>query len=261
MKFFIVLPNIYTKKEIEILRESCKRLNVILKKIARSAKEGVSLDKLNALAEDLIYAGGDKPSFLNYKSDQKDNPYPSSLCASVNDEVVHGVAKNNSRTLKEGDIVNLDLGLIHRGFFSDKAVMVGIGKLKSEDINLMKATKSALEAGIGAIKNGRTTNDIGGAIEAVARTRGFTIIKELGGHGVGHNVHEEPFVPNFREEKAGTILKTGMVIALEPIITSGRGEIYLADDGHTYKTIDGKNCAQWEDTVLVTDTGFEILTR
>ena len=256
-----MFPNIYTEKEIELMRESCGRLNVILKEVARNAKAGVSLDKLNALAEDLIYAGGDKPSFLNYKSGQESSPYPSSLCASVNDEVVHGIAKNNPRILKEGDTVNLDLGLIHKGYFSDKAVMVGIGKLKSEDINLIETTKLALEAGIKIIKEGKTVNDIGRAIETVAHEKGFSIVKELGGHGVGRNVHEEPFVPNFEKGGDGTVLKAGMILALEPIITTGVGQIFLDDDGHTYKTIDGKNCAQWEDTVLVTKNGFEILTR
>lgn len=243
------------------MRESCKRLNVVLKKVAKNAKAGVSLDKLNTLAEDLIYAGGDKPAFLNYKSGRESDPYPSSLCASVNDEVVHGVAKNNPRILKEGDMVNLDLGLIHKSYFSDKAVMVGIGKLKSEDINLVETTKLALEAGIKVIKEGKTVNDIGRAIEDTAREKGFSIVKELGGHGVGRHVHEEPFVPNYEKGGDGTLLEAGMILALEPIITAGDGEIFLDNDGHTYKTIDGKNCAQWEDTVLVTKDGFEILTR
>ena len=256
-----MLPNIYTTEEIEILRKGGKRLDFILQEVARATKKGVSLNTLNSLAEKLIKENGDRPAFLNYKASSKQRPYPSSLCASVNDEAVHGIAKNNTYVLMDGDIINLDLGLIHKGLITDKTVMTGVGKLKSEDINLMETTKLALEAGIKAIKNGHTTNDIGEAIEKIAYSRGFSIVKELGGHGVGHCVHEEPFVPNFREGKEGTILKTGMVLALEPIITIGNGKIFLDSDGHTYKSRDGKNVAQWEDTVLVTENGFEILTR
>jgi len=256
-----MLPNIYTEKEIKILREGGKRLNFVLHEVASAAKAGVTLDKLNSLAEKLIKDQGGQPAFLNYRANRFERPYPSSLCASVNDEVVHGVARNNQRQLKEGDIVNLDLGSTYQGLVTDKTLMVGVGKIASQDINLIETTKLALEAGIKAIKNGKTTNDIGWAIEEVVRKRGFTVIKELGGHGVGRHVHEEPFIPNFKEGKNGTVLKTGMVVALEPIVTIGQGEIFLDADGHTYKTIDGKNCAQWEDTVLVTEKGFEILTR
>lgn len=256
-----MLPNIYTKEEIEILREGGKILNNILRVVAQEAKVGVTLDTLNSLAEKLIKEGGGKPAFLNYKTSKFARPYPSSLCASVNDEVVHGVAKNNHRKLEEGDIVNLDLGFTYKGLITDKTLMVGIGKIKSEDINLIETTRLALEAGIKAVKSNKTTNDIGWAIEEVTKKRGFVVVRELGGHGVGRNVHEEPFIPNFKEGKSGIQLKEGMVIALEPIVTSGTAEIFLADDGHTYKTVDGTNCAQWEDTVLVTATGYEILTR
>jgi len=256
-----MLPNIYTEEEINILREGGKILNFVLHQVAQTAKVGVTLDELNSLAEKLIKEKKGSPSFLNYRVNKFERPYPSSLCASVNDEVVHGVAKNNHYQLKEGDIVNLDLGLTYKGLITDKTLMVGIGKLKSEDINLIETTRLALEAGIKVIRNGKTTNDIGWAIEKFVKEKGFVVIKELGGHGVGKHVHEEPFIPNFKEGKNGIPLKTGMVIALEPIVTTGTGKIFLAEDGFTYKTTDGKNCAQWEDTVFVKDKGFEILTR
>jgi len=256
-----MLPNIYTEEEINILREGGKLLNFILHQVARAAKERTTLSELNSLAEKLIKEKEGRPAFLNYRANRFERPYPSSLCASVNDEVVHGVAKNNNYKLREGDIVNLDLGFTYKGLITDKTLMVGIGKLKSEDVNLIETTRLALEAGINAIRNGNTTNDIGWAIEKFVKERGFVVIEELGGHGVGKHVHEEPFVPNFREGKSGTVLKTGMVIALEPIVTTGTGEIFLADDGFTYKTVEGQNCAQWEDTVLVKEKGFEILTR
>ncbi len=256
-----MLPNIYTEKEIGILREGGKILNSILHEVAQATKEGVTLDELNSLAEKLIKERGGQPAFLNYRVNKFERPYPSSLCASVNDEVVHGVAKSNNYQLKKGDIVNLDLGFTYKDLITDKTLMVGVDKIRSEDINLIETTRLALEAGIKTIREGNTTNDIGGAIERVAKERGFVIIKELGGHGVGKHVHEEPFVPNFKEGKSGVILQAGMVIALEPIITIGTGEIFLADNGFTYKTVDKQKCAQWEDTVLVKKGGCEILTR
>ena len=255
-----MLPNIYTKEEIEILREGGKRLNFILHEVAKIIKEGATPDELNSLAEKLIYEQGDTPAFLNYTTDGH-RPYPSSLCVSINDEAVHGVGKGNFTPLKEGDIVNIDLGLIHKGLITDKTLMVSVGKISSEDINLIETTKLALEAGIQAIKAGNTTGDIGNAIEKVAQSRGFNVVKELGGHGVGKGVHQPPFVSNFGKKGEGDILKEGMVIALEPIVTKGVGKIKTAADGHTYESIDGANVAQWEETVLVTRSGYEILTR
>ncbi|MCK5285901.1 MAG: type I methionyl aminopeptidase [Candidatus Pacebacteria bacterium] len=255
-----MLPNIYTEKEIEILREGGKRLNFILHEVAKIVKEGVTPDDLNSLAEKLIYEQGDIPSFLNYTTDGH-RPYPSSLCVSVNNEAVHGVGKGNLVPLKEGDVLNIDLGLTHKGLVTDKTLMLGVGKIESEDINLIETTKLALEAGIKAIKAGNTTGDIGNAIEALVKSRGFNVMRELGGHGVGRDVHEPPFIPNFGRKGEGDILKEGMVIALEPIVTKGEGKIFTADDGHTYKSIDGSNVAQWEDTILVTKEGFKIITR
>lgn len=255
-----MLPNIYTEKEIEILREGGKKLNVILHEVARSIKKGVTPDDLNSLAEKLIKKAGGIPSFLNYSTDGH-RPYPSSLCVSVNDEAVHGVGKGNKTPLEEGDIVNVDLGFTYKGLITDKTLMGSVGKISSEDINLIETTKLALEAGIQAIKAGNTTGDIGNAIETLVKSRGFNVIKELGGHGVGRGVHEPPFVPNFGRKGEGDILKEGMVLALEPIVTKGTGKIYTASDGHTYMSVDGKNVAQWEETILVTKEGFEILTR
>ncbi len=255
-----MLPNIYTKEEIEILREGGKKLNVILHEVSRSIKEGVTPDELNSLAEKLIKEVGGIPSFLNYTTDGH-RPYPSALCVSVNDEAVHGLGKGNKTPLEEGDILNIDLGLTYKGLVTDKTLMGSVGKISSEDINLIETTKLALEAGIQAIKAGNTTGDIGNAIETLVKERGFNVMKELGGHGVGRGVHEKPFVPNFGKKEEGDILKEGMVLALEPIVTRGEGKIYTASDGHTYKSIDGANVAQWEETILVTESGYEILTR
>jgi methionyl aminopeptidase len=259
-KLIKMLPNIYTKQEIEILKEGGKRLNFILHEVAKIVKEGTTPDDLNALAEKLIYEQGDTPAFLNYTTNGH-RPYPSSLCVSVNDEAVHAVGKGNKKPLKEGDILNLDLGLTHKGLITDKTLMASVGKISSEDINLIETTKLALEAGIKAVKAGNTTGDIGNAIEVLVKAKGFNVVRELGGHGVGKGVHEPPFVPNFGRKGEGDILREGMVIALEPIVTRGEGKIYTASDGHTYKSIDGKNVAQWEETILVTESGYEILTR
>lgn len=255
-----MLPTIYTKEEIDILREGGKKLNFILHEVAKEVKVGVSANSLNQLAEDLIKEEGGQASFLNYKVPGQ-RPYPSALCVSINDEAVHGIGRGNQRELQEGDIVNIDLGLTYKGLVTDKTLMLGVGKIAPEDINLIETTKIALEAGIKAIKAGIYTGDIGFAIEKVVSERGFNVIKELGGHGVGKKVHEVPFIPNFGRKGEGDLLKEGMVIALEPIVTKGNGQIYTADDGHTYLSADGCNVAQWEDTVLVTRDGHEILTR
>jgi len=255
-----MLATIYTQEEIELMRIGGKRLNTVLHKVADAVKVGVTPHELDTLAEKLIRETGDVPSFLNYSTDGH-RPYPSSLCVSVNDEAVHGLGRDNHKALEEGDILNIDLGLTHKGLVSDKTLMLGVGKIASEDVNLIETTKLALEAGIRAIKPGNTTGDIGNAIEKVVKERGFKVMKELGGHGVGRCVHEFPFVPNFGIKGGGDILKENMVIALEPIVTKGEPRIYTAADGHVYCSVDGSNVAQWEDTVLVTKNGFEILTR
>lgn len=254
---------IKTKKEIKILREGGRRLAVVLQELAKAAKVGVSSADLDKLAYDLIVKNGDKPSFLDYKGKYDKEGYPASICVSVNDEVVHGEPTRNPRVLKEGDIVSLDAGLIHKGMFLDSAITVPVGKIDKKSERLLKVTKTALQKGIEAARPGATTGDVGFAIESYIKSAGenYGIVRELAGHGVGYAVHEDPFIPNYGRPGEGVKLEPGMVIAIEPMFNEGGEKIYLAVDGHTYKTKDGSRSAHFEHTVAITEKGGEILTK
>ncbi len=244
-------------KDLEHLRESCKRLARILKTVASHVKPGVTTGELNALTYKLITEGGDTPAFLNYQPFGADYPYPGSICISVNDEVVHGIG--GDRVLKEGDIVGLDGGVKHKGMISDSAITVAVGKISKEDEELLRVTKEALMAGIHAALPGKRVNDISKAIEK-AIPKKYGIVKILSGHGVGYKVHEEPYVPNFDDGVKGPKLVPGMVLAIEPMVNMGTDDVYLAEDGYTFITADHKRSAHFEHTILITDGKPEILT-
>ena len=248
-----------TGEEIIVLRAAGKRLAHILRELSRAVRPGVSTKELDLIAEQLIREGGDVPAFLNYQPYGADFPYPATLCISVNDEVVHGLPKQD-RQLEEGDIVGLDLGLIRNGLVVDSAVTVSVGKTDAIADTLMNATKQGLSAGIKAAVAGKRIGDIGHAIESVAKKNKFVVVEELGGHGVGHKVHEEPYIPNYGTPGKGQLLKPGMVLALEPIFNEGSPEVFLDKDGYTYKTKDGKRSAHFEHTILITEGDPEILT-
>jgi len=252
---------IYIESEINILREGGKRLAFILNEVAKNVVSGAKISDLNEYAEQLIKEGGDKPAFLHYKPEGAKFPYPASLCVSVNEEVVHGISSNNDRILKEGDIVGIDLGLIHNGLVTDMAMTVGVGEIDKEAKRLIETTKQSLYEAIKAARDGNKTGDIGFAIENFVKSSGFGIIDELGGHGVGKHVHEEPFISNVGKKGQGTKLKKGMVLALEPMLNEGSKKVYLDKDGYTFKTKDGKRSAHFEHTILVTDGDPEILTK
>jgi len=260
--FGLVLDNmsviIKTKEEIEIIREGGKRLALILAKTAKKVLPGVSTYELDQYTYKLIKDGGDIPAFLNYNPEDTSKAYPASLCVSVNNEIVHGIP-NKNRILKEGDIVSLDLGLNHRGFFTDHAITVPVGKISAKDEQLLNDTKKALEIGIWAARGGNTIGDIGHAIESFVHNR-YGIVRELAGHGVGKEVHEDPYIPNYGKAGKGQKLIPGMVVAIEPMLNSGRADTVSASDGWTVKTADGKNSAHFEHTILITEGDAEILT-
>lgn len=243
--------------DLEHLRESCRRLSIILKKVAKHVAPGVTTGELDALMYKLVTDGGDTPAFLNYQPFGADYPYPGSICISVNEEVVHGIG--GDRVLKEGDIVGLDGGIKHKGMISDSAITIPVGKITKEEEELLEVTKNALMAGIHAAKAGKYVNDISKAIEKSIPKK-YGIVKILSGHGVGYKVHEEPFVPNFDDGVKGPKLVKGMVLALEPMVNLGTDDVYLAEDGYTFITVDHKKSAHFEHTILITDDKPEILT-
>ncbi len=254
---------IKTKEEIEILREGGKRLASVLFKLKEKVAPGISTKELDNYALKLIKDFGDEPAFLNYRPTGAGTPFPASLCVSVNDEVVHGIP-DKKRILKEGDIVSLDLGLKHKGLFTDMAITVGVGKVDANNQKLMEITEKALQVGINVAQGGNTTGDIGNAIETFVHSQKnnkYGIVEVLAGHGVGRAVHEDPFIPNFGKKGKGEKLVPGMVIAIEPMINLGTKNVTLDKDGYTFRTADRKNSAHFEKTILITEGEAEILTK
>ncbi|MSU44935.1 type I methionyl aminopeptidase [Candidatus Nomurabacteria bacterium] len=258
---------IKTSQEIEILREGGKHLASILYKIKEKVAPGVSTKDLDTYAEKLIREVGDTPAFLNYRPAGARVPFPASLCVSINDEVVHGIP-NAKRILKEGDIVSIDLGLKHKGLFTDMALTVPVGHVSAVNQKLMEVTKEALQVGIDVACAGNTVGDIGHAIESFIHSqRGknkngqYGIVEVLSGHGVGRAIHEDPYVPNFGKAGKGEKLVPGMVIAIEPMINEGTKNVTLKSDGYTFRTVDAKNSAHFEHTILITERESEILTK
>lgn len=247
-----------SQKEIAALREGGRRLAGVLKRLAAKVAPGVTTLDLDRHAEALIREAGDEPAFLRYQPWGAQYPYPASVCISVNNEVVHGIP--GTTMLKDGDIVSLDLGVRHEGLITDAAVTVIVGSGDEKAKKLVEMTKEALNVGISAIKPGGFVGDIGQAIENLVKPNGFGIVTLLGGHGVGYEVHEEPYIPNYKMKGNGPKLKPGMVLAIEPMLTEGSEDVYLDKDGYTWKTVDGLRAAHFEHTVAVTEKGVEILT-
>ena len=252
---------IKTTEEIEKLREGGKRLATVLAETAKQVRPGITALELDAFAQQKIAELGDIPAFLGYKPAGHRKAYPSALCISVNSEVVHGIPKATT-VLKEGDVVSLDLGIKHEGLFTDHAVTVPVGVVSKEKQKLINDTREAMYAGIEAIKPGARVGDVGYAIETSIKKSGkYGIIRVLAGHGVGRAIHEDPYVPNFGKQGRGDKLVPGMVIAIEPMLTLGTENVTETSDGYTLKTTDGSCAAHFEHTVLITETGYEILTE
>lgn len=247
-----------TKEEIQILREGGKRLASILHEIRDKAKVGASAEELNNLAITLAKKYDSTPSFLNYKPEGSGGGYPAALCVSVNDEVVHGLPFG--KVFKDGDIVGLDFGLKYKGLYTDMAITAGIGEIDSNAKKLINATEESLKRGVAVIHDGATVGDIGEAIQRYIESQGFSIVRKLVGHGVGHAVHEAPEIPNYGLSGKGVVLKEGMVLALEPMVNEGGFDVTVSRDGFTWETRDHSRSAHFEHTILVTKTGSEILT-
>jgi methionyl aminopeptidase len=249
-------------EEIAILREGGKRLATHLAKLRAMIAPGVTSRELEDAALKMIEDGGDEPAFKGYRDRKNEKPYPSALCVSVNDVIVHSPASDNGAVIQDGDVVCLDFGIKHKGLYTDHATTVIAGKPRNkEDEMLVRVAFEALQAGIDQARVGNTTGDIGYAVQKFAEKYNLGYPKNLSGHGVGKAVHEEPHVPNFGEPGKGVKLEEGLVIAIEPMFTLGTGELFVDKDGHSYRTRDGSRTAHAEHTVLLTKGGPEILTK
>ena len=249
-----------TPSEIELLKEGGKHHALILRELVNTVAPGVSTNELEDLARKLLKEHGDSAAFLRYKPEGAKRPYPAALCVSINEEIVHGIPNEDPKILKEGDVVTLDLGLTHKGLITDSAITVGVGTISVEERRLIEGTKEALYAGIKEARGGGYIGDIGFAIENVAKHLNLALAEGLSGHGVGYEVHEDPYVPNSGRKGTGEKLVSGMVIAIEPMLVLGKGDIVLAKDGYTFKTKDGKKSAHFEHTIVITDGDPIILT-
>ena len=246
--------------EIRRLRESGGILAEVLRQLSSALRPGQTTGYLGEMAGRELKALGGKPSFLNYVPERGVSPYPACICISVNDEVVHGIP--GPRVIQDGDLVGLDFGVNFEGMLTDGAVtVIAGGSATPAQRRLLDATRQALEAGINQVRPGARVGDISHAIEVRLRRGKLGVIEELSGHGVGHEVHEDPIILNYGKAGIGHKLVEGMSIAIEPMATLGGRHIYVADDGWTIKTSDGSLGAQFEHTVLVTADGVEILTQ
>ncbi len=244
--------SIKSDREIDLMRQAGYMNFLTHEEIKKHIKLGVTTKELDKVAYDFITKNNCVPSFLNYEG------YPASICTSINDEVVHGIPGNTK--LKNGDIISIDVGVGYKNYQSDAARTYIVGETSDDIKRLVETTEKSLYEGLSAIKAGAHIGDIGARIQSIAEKEGFGVIRELVGHGVGTDIHEDPDVPNYGKENTGITLKKGMVIAVEPMITLGKRYVYMEDDDWTIKTDDGLPAAHFEHTVLVTETGYEILT-
>lgn len=244
---------IKTPEEIELMREAGQILSKVLAQLGRSLKEGMTTADIDRLGEEFIRSYGAEPSFLGYEG------YPASICVSVNEEVVHGIPSEDFY-IKEGDIVSLDAGVIWKGYQSDAARTYPIGRVDDELLKLIDVTRGSFFAGIKYARAGYYLYDISRAISDYVKPHGYGIVRQLTGHGIGKDMHEDPEIPNFRKLGRGPLLKAGMTLAIEPMINLGTWKVGVLEDEWTIVTLDGKCSAHYENTVLITDGDPEILS-
>lgn len=243
-----------SKEEIKIMREAGQIVAAVLQAVKNDVKPGMNTKMIDRMAEEHCRKYNVAPAFKGYRG------YPASICTSVNDVVVHGIPKEHV-VLKEGDIVSVDFGVVHKGFCGDAALSFALGGADEETQKLMKITEESLYKGIDKAKEGNTVGDISSAVQKHAESNGFNVVRELVGHGIGRAMHEEPQIPNYGYPGEGPKLRAGMVLAIEPMVNAGTYEVYLDGDGWTVFTADGKRSAHYEHTVAITENGTEILTQ
>ena len=248
---------IKSKKEIDLIRESCKIVAETLQLVKRYAKPGATTLELDKIAEDYVRSNDGIPAFKGY-SQAGSFDFPGTICSSVDDEVVHGIPGN--RTLREGEILSIDMGVKKNGYFGDAALTVAIGNISEAKIKLMKVTEESLYLGIEEAVAGNRLGNISYAVQSHCEKQGFSVVRDLCGHGVGRRLHEDPSIPNFGRRDSGPVLKNGMTLAIEPMINLGDYEVTVAPDGWTVLTKDGLPSAHFEHTIAIIDGKAEILT-
>ena len=245
--------SVKSHREIELMREAGKILGTVLNNLTKEIKPGMSTWHIDKMGEDMIRSFDCVPSFLGYGG------YPASICVSINDEVVHGIP-SKKRIVKEGDIVSLDAGLIYEGYHSDAARTHAVGEISPEARKLVEVTRQAFFEGIKYAKAGNHLYDISKAIQNYAEANGFSIVRDLVGHGIGRNLHEEPQVPNFKPIGRGIKLRPGMTLAIEPMVNAGDYDVWVLEDDWTVVTTDSMKSAHYENTILITEGEPEIFS-
>jgi len=244
---------IKTEEEIKIMGQGGRILAQIMKEVAGKVEPGVTTKYLDKVAENLVFKFNAQPSFKNY------NGFPAALCVSINEELVHCIPSD--RELKSGDIVSLDLGILYNGYHSDMAVTVPVGRVSLEALRLIKTTKKALKRGIKKIRPGITFGDISNTIQRYVEDQGYSVIRDLCGHGIGRELHEDPEITNYGKRGTGPELAEGMVFCLEPMIAVGGWQVKKSKDGYGFQMADDSLCAHFEHTIVVTETGSKVLTE
>ncbi|HKP14378.1 MAG TPA: type I methionyl aminopeptidase [Blastocatellia bacterium] len=242
-----------SRNEIERMRASGQIVARVLKRLSEMVQPGITTRDLDAEAERLIREAGAVPTFKGYHG------YPASICASINDEVVHGIPSN--RKLREGDIIGIDCGATHRGYVGDAAVTVAVGRISDEVQKLMEVTRASLFEAIGRCRVGNRLGDVCNAVQAYVEPLGYSIVRNFCGHGIGRAMHEDPQVPNYGKPGTGPVLREGWVLAIEPMVNLGRHDVKVLSDGWTVITLDGRPSAHFEHTVAITADGPQILTE
>lgn len=251
-----VIPK--TEKELAIMREAGKKLFLIMDELEKRVQPGVNTYELDKLAEELVFGCGGTPAFKGYG--EKSNPFPATICASLNNEIVHGIPSQKT-VLAEGDILKIDIGMKYKGYFVDMARTFPVGKISFEAQNLIAVTEQCFWVGVESMKDGVMLSDYSKAVEAYVEEAGYSVVRNLVGHGIGKNLHEDPQIANFYDgSMPDFVLKEGMTFALEPMINEGSHKTKIGKDGWVFETTDGKLSAHYENTVIVTKDGVEVLT-
>lgn len=252
--------SIKSQSEINAMREGGRILAAVMDTLEKEIAPGKNTLELDKLAEELVFANGGEPAFKGYPGEGKE-PFPATICASLNSEVVHGIPAEN-KIMQDGDMIKIDIGMKYKGMFTDMARTFAVGKISPEAQKLIEATEKSFWQGVEKLKSGNFLSDYSKAAQKCAESAGFSVVRNLVGHGIGQELHEDPYIPNYYNKKYQDYrLEAGMTLALEPMINEGGFETVLGKDGWTFRTKDGKLNAHYENTILITEKGAEVLTK